>query len=157
MCTFKNGSVGIYNFTKKNLEFLSQPNHSETIFDMAFNIKDKNILATASYDGSIKIWQINEMKCITNLHKPDLNVTQRETFKQNVIYGIAWSPKESNRIVSVNSNGEVTLWDTEKGKLLSEIQPGSSSAIYRVDWNTLDPTLIATGSSDSQWYGSEKK
>jgi WD40 repeat protein len=41
------------------------------------------------------------------------------------------------------------LWDTEKGKLLAELQPGSNSAIYRIDWNPLDPTLIATGSSDS--------
>ena len=92
------------------------------------------------------------MRCTTNLHKPDLNVAKGENFKQHVVYGISWSPKEANKLVSVNSNGEVKLWDTDKGKLLGEIIPGSNNAIYRVDWCVLDPNLIATGSSDSNAY-----
>ena len=84
-----------------------------------------------------------------NLSKPNLNLSSNTNFKQHVIYSIAWCPGNLSKIVSVNSNGEVLLWDTSKGKLLSEILPGSNSAIFRVDWNKNDPTLLASGSSDS--------
>ena len=30
---------------------ITEPNHSETIFDIAFNPQNKEILATGSYDG----------------------------------------------------------------------------------------------------------
>ena len=63
LCTFKNGSVSVFNYNKKTLEYTSQPNHSETIFDMSFNDVDSNILATASYDGTIKIWSVSDMVC----------------------------------------------------------------------------------------------
>ena len=154
LCSFKNGSVGLYNFNKKKLEFLSQPNHSETIFDTQFKSNDKDVLATASFDGSIKIWNIKEMQCITNLSKTNnQNIvagnTQLNTLKNQVIYAISWHPNGENKIVSVNSIGEVALWDTEKGKLIFELQPGTVSPIYRIEWNSSNPAYIASGSSDN--------
>lgn len=46
-----------------------EPNHSETIFDTKFSRKDKNILATSAYDGNIRIWDINKMKCLKILER----------------------------------------------------------------------------------------
>ena len=83
LLTFKNGSVGIFNYNKKSLEFLTQPNHSETIFDMAFKPNNKELLATGSFDGSIKIWEISQMKCIMNLQKSNLNINPNEHMMKN--------------------------------------------------------------------------
>ena len=55
ICSFKNGSISIYSLLKKKLEFCTEPGHTETVFDISINPSDKNILATASYDGTIKI------------------------------------------------------------------------------------------------------
>ena len=71
-------------------------------------------------------------------------------FHKFAIYSIAWHPKE-NKIVSVDAHGDVLLWDVEKGKLLDECTPGSNNSIYRVEWNSKDPSQLATGSSDDSW------
>lgn len=55
MVAFNSGSVGVYSLLKKKLEFVSEPGHSETVFDIVLNPANKNMLATASYDGTIKI------------------------------------------------------------------------------------------------------
>lgn len=156
LLTFKNGSVGVFNYNKKALEFMTQPNHSETIFDMAFKPSDKDILATGSFDGSIKIWEISQMKCIANLQKVNPNINPSEplhkSFKGQVIYSLAWAPGQTNQIVSVNSKGQVMLWDTVKAKLLNEISPGGENPIFRADWSTLNPNLVAIGHGDTHWY-----
>lgn len=151
-CAFSNGSVGVFNYHKKKLEYLSQPNHSETIFDIVFKPNDKNKMASVSYDGVIKIWNTDGMECKMTLTKPNqkttMHVREFSTIRKFIAYGVSWHPGKEHRIVSVNANGEVLLWDTEKAKLLHEITPGTNSPIYRVDWNPLNPKLIATGSSD---------
>jgi WD repeat-containing protein 17 len=156
LLTFKNGSVGIYNYNKRALDFLTQPNHSETIFDMAFKPNNKDMLATASFDGSVRIWETNQMKCIMNLQKANSNANQPEFMAKNlntqIVYSIAWGPGESNLIVSVHSKGQVILWDYVKGKLLSEIAPGGEGQIFRVDWNTINTNTIAIAHSDGNCY-----
>ncbi len=34
LMTFNNGSIGIFNFKTKKLDYLSQQNHNETVFDV---------------------------------------------------------------------------------------------------------------------------
>ena len=67
LLSFKNGQVGIYDFKAKKFIFMTEPNHCETIFDLKFKRSDKNILATGAYDGNIRIWDVNKMKCLKNL------------------------------------------------------------------------------------------
>jgi len=135
---------------KKSIEYATQPNHAETVFDMAFKPSNKDILATASYDGSIKIWETNQMKSIANLQKNHQNLTieNAKTFKHTIVYGVAWSPENPNQIASVTSRGEVHLWDTAKIRLLSELKPASESPMIRIDWSPVNPNLIAVGHSD---------
>mmetsp|Transcript_11720 Transcript_11720/g.5864 ORF Transcript_11720/g.5864 Transcript_11720/m.5864 type:complete len:81 (-) Transcript_11720:637-879(-) len=62
LIAFKNGAVGRYNFIKNKMDFATEPGHCETIFDIALKPADKNLLATASYDGTVKLWDILNMK-----------------------------------------------------------------------------------------------
>ena len=55
LMTFNNGSIGILNYPTKKLSYLSDSNHNETIFEVQFKPDDKNVFATASYDGTIRI------------------------------------------------------------------------------------------------------
>lgn len=152
-CAFKNGAIGVFNYTKKKLEFLSQPSHAETIFETAFKPNDKNLMATASYDGTIKLWNVDGMECKQTLMKSNqqipIHTREFSNVRKYVVYSLSWHPGNDNRLVSVNSNGEVLLWNTEKGRLISEITPGTNNPIYRCDWNPLSASLIATGSSDN--------
>ena len=62
LMTFNNGSIGILNFDTKKLSYLSDSNHNETIFEVEFRPDDKNVFATASYDGTIRIWDANSLR-----------------------------------------------------------------------------------------------
>ena len=39
--------------------------HVETIFDCRFHPADADLLATASFDGTIKLWNINTLTCVS--------------------------------------------------------------------------------------------
>lgn len=139
---FKNGSVGLFNIDKNKMEYISDATHSETVFDIRFSNIDQDILATGSYDGFVKIWDIHTMKCLFTLS----NVTNTEK-KYNPIYGLSWSPN-SNELVTVDALGTLKLWDCAKGKMISALTPGKDSKIFRVKWNPLNASLIASGSSE---------
>lgn len=42
--------------------------HTETIFDCSFKPEDSDLLATGSFDGSIKIWRIDTMEAVSLVH-----------------------------------------------------------------------------------------
>lgn len=41
--------------------------HIETIFDCEFAPHDANILATASFDGTIKLWDVATFTCVSTV------------------------------------------------------------------------------------------
>lgn len=142
LINFKNGSVGLFNIDKNKMEFISEPTHSETVFDLRFSNIDPDIIASGSYDGFVKIWNIHTMKCLFTLSNPTNNEK-----KYNPIFGLSWSPN-SNELVTVDSLGTLRLWDCTKGKMISALTPGKGTQIYRVKWNALNPNLIASGSTE---------
>lgn len=46
-------------------ELLSFQGHTETIFDCSFKPEDSDLLATGSFDGSIKIWRIDTLEAVS--------------------------------------------------------------------------------------------
>ena len=68
LLSFKNGQVGVFNLKAEKFEFMIEANHSETIFDCRFKHDDKDTLATCSFDGCIRIWDVKTMKCLKILN-----------------------------------------------------------------------------------------
>lgn len=64
--------------------FLSQ-GHVETIFDCKFKPDDPNILATASFDGTIKVWDINTLTAVYT-----------SPGNEGVVYSLSWAPGKNN-------------------------------------------------------------
>jgi WD40 repeat protein len=83
LISFKDGAVGIFNYKLEKLDFITNTGHTETIFDCAFCACNPNILATSSYDGTIKLWDISTMKEFTSLVVHGM---------KGIIYGLAWHP-----------------------------------------------------------------
>lgn len=44
---------------------MSFQGHTETIFDCSFKPEDSDLLATGSFDGSIKIWKIDTLEAVS--------------------------------------------------------------------------------------------
>ena len=53
----------------------------ETIFDCKFKPDDPNLLATASFDGTIKVWDINTLTAVYT-----------SPGNEGVIYSLSWAP-----------------------------------------------------------------
>ncbi len=44
LCSFRDGAVGVYDFDKRRWEYLTEPGHTETIFDVQFKPSNPDIL-----------------------------------------------------------------------------------------------------------------
>lgn len=55
--------------------------HVETIFDCKFKPDDANLLATASFDGTIKIWDTNTLTAVYT-----------SPGNEGVVYSLSWAP-----------------------------------------------------------------
>ena len=136
---------------KQKVIWSIEAGHSETIFDIRFKPTNSSILATGSYDGYIKIWDITTMKLLQSFTVHKDKKPQSKEMYSSIIYCLSWAPMD-DRIISSHNNGDVIIWDSTKGKVLSKITSEDTSPIYRIDWNKLDDSLVAFGSTKGIWY-----
>ena len=55
LCSFNDGSVGVFNMVTRQMKFQGLPGHSETIFDVKYKPDSADVLATASFDQAVKV------------------------------------------------------------------------------------------------------
>jgi WD40 repeat protein len=64
LVAFVNGAVQVFNLSKKKVEFQTEAGHAETVFDLEFCPINKDIIASCSYDGTVRVWDVNSMKLL---------------------------------------------------------------------------------------------
>jgi len=101
-------------------------------------------LASGSYDGSIRIWDL-----ITGRTRAVLRDGQR----QSLVYTIAFSP-DGKTLASGDWNGTIRLWDLATGKLLHTVLgdgtvPGKQTSYVQVVVFSPDGKLLASGGQSS--------
>lgn len=114
-CT--NGSIALFNIEKSKIEFQTEPGHSETVFDLKFCPMNKNLLASWSYDGTIKVWDASSMKMIHSIHtskkkKTIGHSTSQKAGGENTIYSISWAP-HAELICWMWGKGTIKVFDTK--------------------------------------------
>jgi WD40 repeat protein len=141
------GSIGLYDLDKFSWTYLRNGGHTETVFAISSlklgndnEIFDPMIFATASYDGTIKIWDLNRS---TEHIKPSFfqalycssssNIEQKTSFYGNSVKNKDSEPSETfvsglNSLI-VRKN----IGTTQQGK------PNSDSSL---NFGNLDATLL---------------
>uniref|UniRef100_A0A3Q3FV28 Uncharacterized protein n=1 Tax=Kryptolebias marmoratus TaxID=37003 RepID=A0A3Q3FV28_KRYMA len=71
---------------RKRLEDESRSLPGKTIFDCKFKPDDPNLLATASFDGTIKIWDTNTLTAVST-----------SPGNEGVVYSLSWAPVSVKR------------------------------------------------------------
>mmetsp|Transcript_65286 Transcript_65286/g.142183 ORF Transcript_65286/g.142183 Transcript_65286/m.142183 type:complete len:1244 (-) Transcript_65286:65-3796(-) len=138
--SYKNGSVGVCDISTRTMRFTSQPGHSETIFDVAFHPDDPDVIATASYDGHVKIWRVSTVSSTKELYAG----------KDQLLYGLSWGPG-AVRICAVSSTGVLFVWRTDNGEQVLRL-PVHTGQAFRCEWSQRGSAdgsgEIATGGAD---------
>uniref|UniRef100_A0A1A7XK62 WD repeat domain 17 n=1 Tax=Iconisemion striatum TaxID=60296 RepID=A0A1A7XK62_9TELE len=133
VCCFMDGGVGLYDMGAKKWDFLRDLGHVETIFDCKFKPDDPNLLATASFDGTIKIWDTNTLTAVST-----------SPGNEGVVYSLSWAPGDLNCIAGATSRNGAFIWDVRKGKIITRFnEHGSWDYTIRV-WDTRDGTCLDT-------------
>lgn len=105
--------------------------HQDIVTDLAFS-PDGNLLASASEDGTIKVWDTGT--------GPELSLTGHESF----VTCAAFNPDGS--ILASGSIDDLKLWDTATGKELLTIE--SSDAIVSIAFSA-DGRFLARGTGQN--------
>ncbi|XP_074598398.1 notchless protein homolog 1 [Brevipalpus obovatus] len=107
--------------------------HQQLINDVKFS-PDTRIIASASFDKSIKIWDGRTGKYLTSLRG-----------HVQAVYQIAWSA-DSRLLVSGSADSTVKVWDMSTRKLQQDL-PGHADEVYAVDWSP-DGEYVVSGGKD---------
>ncbi|XP_028336962.1 WD repeat-containing protein 17 isoform X1 [Physeter macrocephalus] len=137
VCCFLDGGVGLYDMGAKKWDFLRDLGHVETIFDCKFKPDDPNLLATASFDGTIKVWDINTLTAVYT-----------SPGNEGVIYSLSWAPGDLNCIAGATSRNGAFIWDIKKGKIVQRFNEHGKNGIFCIAWSHRDSKRIATCSGD---------
>ncbi|XP_008298495.1 WD repeat-containing protein 17 [Stegastes partitus] len=137
VCCFMDGGVGLYDMGAKKWDFLRDLGHVETIFDCKFKPDDPNLLATASFDGTIKIWDTNTLTAVYT-----------SPGNEGVVYSLSWAPGDLNCIAGATSRNGAFIWDVRKGKIITRFNEHGTNGIFCISWSHKDSKRIATCSGD---------
>jgi WD40 repeat protein len=124
---FANGNVELYDISNgiNRPEKLEEelPGHGSGISNIRFN-DDGSLLATASYDGTIQLWEysnINNLPIILSDHGG------------NYVWDLSFSP-DGNYLISGCENGLIKIWPTKIEMLSSKICPHLIRNMTRAEW-----------------------
>ncbi len=107
--------------------------HQQLINDVKFS-PDGRLIASASFDKSIKLWDGKTGKFIATLRG---HVQQ--------VYQLSFS-SDSRLLVSGSADSTLKVWDLRVKKLLIDL-PGHADEVYAVDWSP-DGQKVASGGKD---------
>ena len=64
LLALNNGALSVYNLKRQVTEFQTEMGHFETVFGVEYCRSNKDLLASCSYDGTVRIWDSNDMKLV---------------------------------------------------------------------------------------------
>ncbi|KAL8558969.1 hypothetical protein ACOMHN_028281 [Nucella lapillus] len=124
VCTFKDGGIGLYDLGHRRWRFLRDQGHLETIFDCKFCPDNPDYLATASFDGTIKVWDIMTMQAV-----------KTSAGNEGIIYHISWAPGDLNCIACCTMKNGIFIWNMNTGKVIKRIKDHGEGAVFSLSWN----------------------
>ncbi|XP_077448924.1 notchless protein homolog 1 [Stigmatopora argus] len=107
--------------------------HSALVNQVLFS-PDTRLLASASFDKSVKIWDGRTGKYLISLRG-----------HVGSVYQVAWSA-DSRLLVSGSSDSTLKVWDVKSGKLKIDL-PGHADEVFAVDWSP-DGQRVVSGGKD---------
>mmetsp|Transcript_25471 Transcript_25471/g.40883 ORF Transcript_25471/g.40883 Transcript_25471/m.40883 type:complete len:274 (+) Transcript_25471:137-958(+) len=109
--------------------------HKKSICSLKFS-GDGKLLASASADSTVKIWNFKEgtlVKTLSGIHEAGIN-------------DISWGKKTSKFLCSASDDNTIVVWNVEEGKVLRRLK-GHTKPVFSACFNKSE-TLIVSGGCD---------
>jgi Tol biopolymer transport system component len=117
-------------------ELLTINGHTDEVDSLSWSPDGKR-LATESFDGAGKVWDVMGGRAMrAGRGSPDLVIQGRR---------VCWSP-DGARLATVSENGVAKVWDARDGRPLLNLK-GHRSAVSAISWSP-DSQRLATASAD---------
>ena len=146
------GNLFLYNLINNDFSFSIDSAHSQTIFDLKLNPFIKNIFATASFDSTIKIWDLKNKKVINTLYtlsySNHIGGEYNDKKEKNHVICLKWSPNDKKYLSSGDSYLYLRIWDIDKNKQICQLLCGdnkikNNKLIHGIDWNKNNELLVS--------------
>jgi len=123
----------LWNPTKSTQPIARMTGHQQLINDVRFS-PDTRLIASASFDKSIRIWDSTTGKFLAALRG-----------HVQAVYMVAWSA-DSRLLVSGSADSTLKVWSLKTRKLQLDL-PGHADEVFAVDWSP-DGERVVSGGKD---------
>ncbi|MCU0438917.1 MAG: High-affnity carbon uptake protein Hat/HatR [Raineya sp.] len=119
----EDGTLALINQQTQNIETLTK--HRAQVNNIAFNPKNSNMLATGSWDGTVKIWNLSLLK--------ESPIVLRDHY--DWVWSIAFSP-DGEKIFAGCKDLMVRAWPTRASKLAEMLCKEIKRNMTETEWST---------------------
>ncbi|NIG60577.1 coronin-6 isoform X7 [Pontoporia blainvillei] len=117
--------------------------HTAPVLDIDWCPHNDNVIASASEDTTIMVWQIPDYTPMRNITEPILTL---EGHSKRV--GIlSWHPTARNVLLSAGGDNVIIIWNVGTGEVLLSLDDIHPDVIHSVCWNS-NGRLLATTCKD---------
>ncbi|KAM9525698.1 coronin-6 isoform 4-T4 [Guaruba guarouba] len=114
--------------------------HTAPVLDIDWCPHNDNVIASASEDTTVMVWQIPDYVPMRNITEP---VVTLEGHSKRVSI-ISWHPTARNVLLSAGCDNLVILWNVGTGEMLLALDDMHTDLIYNVGWNRNGSLLVTT-------------
>ncbi|NXV99182.1 CORO6 protein, partial [Fregetta grallaria] len=114
--------------------------HTAPVLDIDWCPHNDNVIASASEDTTVMVWQVPDYVPMRNITEP---VVTLEGHSKRVGI-ISWHPTARNVLLSAGCDNLVILWNVGTGEMLLVLEDMHTDLIYNVGWNRNGSLLVTT-------------
>jgi len=96
---------------------LALSGHTARVVSVAFHA-DGDMLATASFDATVRLWSVQDGACCRVLEG-----------HSGWVVSVCWSPREAQTLLSASWDGTARLWDAQTGACARTLRHGDASVL----------------------------
>ncbi|KAG1660088.1 hypothetical protein FOA52_011154 [Chlamydomonas sp. UWO 241] len=130
----EDGGVLVYDMDQSHVCWRTDGGHTETIFDCKFSPQDPNLLATCSFDKTVRIYDLRTLQCVKIISG------------KGALYCLSWS-LDGRFIAMGDFVGGVHVCDVERGTIVRSTK-FHTRPVLRVAFSPHNPKILASCSLD---------